>query len=158
MKIELVKLIEESLKLHTMDDFVNWIEKVILYEKHNSNEQLSKKLQELQISIHYNLIGHLSYEFWNIMNILYDLTEIKKERMVQLITADNKSYLEYHVAICWVTQTAMLNLPMKVIVSDWSPADCPRCGAQLSTHHGDGYFTHLDYLDRCPDCGQMLKW
>lgn len=51
-------------------------------------------------------------------------------------------------------------IPKQVLIQDWSPAVCPTCGVWLSEHHGDGYFTHADWLERCPneDCCQRLKW
>ena len=51
-------------------------------------------------------------------------------------------------------------IPMKVEIKEWSPAVCPSCGYELSTHHGDGYFTHPTFLKRCPnpDCCQRLDW
>lgn len=158
MEKTLVKLIENSLKLVTMNDLVNWLDVVDVYEKKHTDRCLAKAVQELRNNINYKFRSRYSSAFWNIMDTLYALTGLKKGRMVQLMTEDDKSSLEYRVAVCWVTQTAMLNIPMDVIVGAWSPADCPRCGAQLSTHHGDGYYTHPYYLDRCPDCGQMLKW
>lgn len=51
-------------------------------------------------------------------------------------------------------------IPRKVEIKDWSPAYCPRCGKSLSTFHGDGYYTHPTFLERCTntDCAQRLKW
>lgn len=48
----------------------------------------------------------------------------------------------------------------KVEVKDWSPSFCPTCRQQLSTDSSDGYYTHPDWLERCPnvDCCQRLKW
>lgn len=48
--------------------------------------------------------------------------------------------------------------PMKVNIQHIYTL-CPNgCGYELSTHHGDGYYT----IDRkptfCPKCGQRLDW
>lgn len=50
--------------------------------------------------------------------------------------------------------------PKQVIIKQWSPAYCPTCNKELSTSEGDGYYSHPDFLERCPnmDCCQRLKW
>lgn len=51
-------------------------------------------------------------------------------------------------------------IPKKPIIKPWSPARCPSCGNKLSTHHGDGYYTHRTFMDYCDnkDCLQRLDW
>lgn len=51
-------------------------------------------------------------------------------------------------------------IPKKVEIKDWSPSYCPRCGKELSSFKGDGYYTHPTFMERCPnvDCAQRLKW
>ncbi|MBS4829927.1 MAG: hypothetical protein KH128_12790 [Firmicutes bacterium] len=51
-----------------------------------------------------------------------------------------------------------MQIPEKVEIKARSPAYCPTCGNELSTHHGDGYYTHPTFLERCPRCGRKLKW
>ena len=42
----------------------------------------------------------------------------------------------------------------------YKQAECPTCGAVLSTHLGDGYFEHWEHLEVCmnPECCQRLQW
>ena len=51
-------------------------------------------------------------------------------------------------------------IPKKPIIKPWSPARCPSCGNELSTHHGDGYYAHRTFMDYCDnkDCLQRLDW
>lgn len=48
--------------------------------------------------------------------------------------------------------------PTMVHTKPWSPDRCPHCGTSLSTHTGDGYYTHPTFLTRCPSCNQALLW
>lgn len=50
--------------------------------------------------------------------------------------------------------------PMKVKVEEWIDTRCPNpdCKCELSTHHGDGYYTIDLKPDFCPVCGQALLW
>lgn len=45
-----------------------------------------------------------------------------------------------------------------VKIEPWSPAHCPSCDYELSTHIGDGYYKHPTFLKRCPKCGQLITW
>lgn len=50
--------------------------------------------------------------------------------------------------------------PKKVDVQKWIYTKCPNpnCNCELSTHHGDGYYT-IDFKPNfCPNCGQALLW
>ena len=46
----------------------------------------------------------------------------------------------------------------KIIIRDWNPTKCPTCGHELSTSLGDGYYKHPTFLERCPECGQAIRW
>lgn len=51
------------------------------------------------------------------------------------------------------------NTPMKVNVEKWIYTECPSgCGYELSTHHGDGYYSIDNKPEFCPNCGQALLW
>lgn len=49
------------------------------------------------------------------------------------------------------------SIPMKVIAREWTHTECPNCSCELSTHHGDGYFS-VKKRERCPSCYQRLRW
>ena len=49
-------------------------------------------------------------------------------------------------------------VPKLVLIKEYNPAFCPNCGAELSTHLGDGYYRHWSYKEKCPECCQKLKW
>lgn len=46
----------------------------------------------------------------------------------------------------------------KIIIRDWNPTKCPTCDHELSTSLGDGYYKHPTFLERCPNCGQVIQW
>ena len=46
----------------------------------------------------------------------------------------------------------------KIIIRNWNPTRCPTCGHELSTSLGDGYYKHPTFLERCPECGQAIRW
>jgi hypothetical protein len=49
--------------------------------------------------------------------------------------------------------------PMKVNIREWIYTNCPnRCGYELSTHQGDGYYSIDKKPTFCPKCGQRLDW
>ena len=48
--------------------------------------------------------------------------------------------------------------PKKIIIRNWNPTYCPTCGHELSTSLGDGYYKHPTFLERCPNCGQVIQW
>jgi len=51
-------------------------------------------------------------------------------------------------------------IPKKVNVQKWIYTKCPNpnCDYELSTHHGDGYYSIEHKPDFCPNCGQALLW
>lgn len=86
------------------------------------------------------------------------ITYLKKEKIggkkmnnTSIIEAYRKGY-----------QKAMqeINTPMKVIQKNWSPSECPRCKKNFSDYEecDDGYYTRAYAMERCPYCGQLLKW
>ena len=55
--------------------------------------------------------------------------------------------------------TAMkIQIPQRVVITDWSPSQCPKCDYELSEFQGDGYYSHPDFLKMCPECGQKIFW
>ena len=48
--------------------------------------------------------------------------------------------------------------PKKIIIRNWRSTFCPTCGHELSTSLGDGYYKHPTFLERCPNCGQLIQW
>lgn len=60
------------------------------------------------------------------------------------------------------TQKALedINNPMLVIQEKWSPSECPRCRMDFSEFEEckDGCYNRATNRDRCPYCGQKLKW
>jgi hypothetical protein len=68
--------------------------------------------------------------------------------------------MEYAVAVDMAVDALKKKIPMKPIKQGtYEPVLCPSCGAWLSTHHGDGYFTCAE-PDYCynEDCHQALDW
>ena len=51
-------------------------------------------------------------------------------------------------------------IPKRVDVQKWIYTKCPNpnCNYELSTHHGDGYYSIEHKPDFCPKCGQALLW
>ena len=51
-------------------------------------------------------------------------------------------------------------IPKRVDVQKWIYTECPNpnCNFELSTHHGDGYYSIEYKPDFCPNCGQALLW
>ena len=51
-------------------------------------------------------------------------------------------------------------IPKRVDVQKWIYTKCPNpnCNYELSTHHGDGYYSIEHKPDFCPKCGQTLLW
>ena len=54
--------------------------------------------------------------------------------------------------------SCQLEIPKMVITKEWDPDKCPNCNYVLSESLGDGYYSHPDFLERCPKCNQCLKW
>jgi len=48
----------------------------------------------------------------------------------------------------------------RVDVQKWIYTKCPNpnCDYELSTHHGDGYYSIEHKPNFCPNCGQALLW
>jgi rubrerythrin len=53
-----------------------------------------------------------------------------------------------------------INKPMKPIIEKWQPSECPRCKKDYRDYEpcDDGYYERATSLERCPYCGQKLKW
>jgi len=49
---------------------------------------------------------------------------------------------------------------MLVIQKEWKPSQCPSCKNDFSKYEpcNDGYYKRACHMDRCPYCGQKLKW
>lgn len=71
-------------------------------------------------------------------------------------TLSNRRREAYEAAL----EVLKKQIPKKVEKKEWSPSVCPSCGYKLSESLGDGYYSHSEFLERCPnpDCGQRLKW
>lgn len=50
------------------------------------------------------------------------------------------------------------NIPMSPICRKWEASVCPRCESPFEEECNDGYYRRAVGLDRCPYCGQKLKW
>ena len=48
--------------------------------------------------------------------------------------------------------------PKKIIIESYCSTECPTCGHELSTSLGDGYYKYPTFLERCPNCGQVIQW
>lgn len=46
----------------------------------------------------------------------------------------------------------------KIIIESYCSTECPTCGHELSTSLGDGYYKYPTFLERCPNCGQVIQW
>jgi len=59
-------------------------------------------------------------------------------------------------------QQAMLeiNTPMLMIMENWESSQCPRCKESFHDYEkcDDGYWDRATGLERCPYCGQRIKW
>lgn len=53
-----------------------------------------------------------------------------------------------------------INNPMCVIIKKWDSSQCPRCKTKFYKYEDcvDGYYIRATQLDRCPYCGQKLRW
>lgn len=51
-----------------------------------------------------------------------------------------------------------INKPRQVIMENWCPSECPRCKGTFDEDCDDGYYDRAYALERCPHCGQKLKW
>ena len=71
---------------------------------------------------------------------------------------------------CYDTKNEYINLQKKIfeeintlqimIIKDWEPSVCPRCNERFSAYEDcdDGYYRRAYSLERCPYCGQKVKW
>lgn len=76
------------------------------------------------------------------------------------IPEEGESFDEISEAYDIAVDIMSREIPKMVVIKDWSPACCPRCGRELSQHRGDGWYTHPTFLERCTDvdCVQKLQW
>lgn len=53
-----------------------------------------------------------------------------------------------------------INTPRKMITEAWNPSECPRCKEAFYDYEpcNDGYYKRATSLERCPYCGQKIKW
>lgn len=50
------------------------------------------------------------------------------------------------------------NIPIEPVREDWEPNRCPTCFGDLGGENlGDGYYEN-PFFERCPRCGQKLKY
>ena len=75
------------------------------------------------------------------------------ENSVCYVTGEDKETLETAI------KALERDTPMKVNIEEWIYTQCPSgCGYELSTHHGDGYYSIDKKPTFCPKCGQRLDW
>lgn len=67
---------------------------------------------------------------------------------------DNMYESGYHQAL------KDINTEMQMITEDWEPSKCPRCSHNFYDYEDcdDGYYHRAYGLERCPFCGQKIKW
>ena len=60
----------------------------------------------------------------------------------------------------WDAAIKQLNSPVKPIIKDYYPSECPTCKEDFSDYEpcNDGYYKRAYTLERCPYCGQKLIW
>ena len=46
--------------------------------------------------------------------------------------------------------------PKYATANPWQPSCCPTCEYELSSALSGGYYRHIPYFKRCPECGQMI--
>lgn len=65
---------------------------------------------------------------------------------------------EFALAVKVGIEALEMQIPKEVKIEDYCPANCPTCDVNLSESLGDGYYNYYTHLDRCPKCGQAIKW
>lgn len=73
------------------------------------------------------------------------------------VPGDGYKREEINEAIELAIESIKLRIPTKVISQKWNPNQCPFCLTDLGGDCCDGYYEN-PYYDRCPVCGQKLKW
>ena len=73
------------------------------------------------------------------------------------IPGDGYTWEDINEAIELAIESIKLRIPTKVISEEWNPNTCPFCLTDLGGDCDDGYYENPHY-DRCPVCGQKLKW
>lgn len=129
-------------------------ESLHIYLKQVQDEALAHALKEMDLYHTKDTYQYFYPAHFRAMSILYDhagFTPAYVQRYAKAILPDDP-YINY------IMELAMKAEPKDVKIENWSPSHCPTCGAELSTHHGDGYFTHSTFLEHCPHCQQALKW
>ena len=91
-------------------------------------------------------------------------TTITRDKAIEILSSE-RGYMINHAgkaqveAFTMAIQAMERDTPMKVKVEKWIYTKCPNsCGYELSTHHGDGYYSIEDKPTFCPKCGQRLDW
>lgn len=94
----------------------------------------------------------LRVEYWNIYERLtaYERTSLTPEEISTL-----KARLERAE-----TELTQYQIPLLVIQENWNPSKCPRCMQSFYDYEpcDDGYYSRATSLERCPYCGQKIKW
>ena len=76
------------------------------------------------------------------------------------LNATDKDYKKYIIIQNEYNKMQEINIPKKVITEDWESSVCPNCKENFSEYEecDDGYYQRAYSLERCPYCGQKLKW
>lgn len=88
------------------------------------------------------------------MNIIKENMSIIEEKILKPVHADQELKPELAKAI---EDAIRKQVPVKPVIRQWLPTECPTCSASLSKSLGDGYYKHFTGLTVC-ECGQQLDW
>lgn len=138
----------------TMQNYADWVLEVQEYLETHPDGQLAKDIRLLGVYASQHYKDGFRDMHHAVMNRLYAIANLTPAGAVEL----RRQIIEDDPVLSYLADKAMFHQPMLVQVEPWSPAECPRCGHQLSTHHGDGYYTHPDWMDHCPECHQAIRW
>lgn len=89
------------------------------------------------------------------MRRLYQMYGMNFHKAAETFVFDSA---EQNIALGFLLHQAAIQEPIYVKRPQYAPAICPNCGVELSEHHGDGYYTHPTWQERCPECGQAITW
>lgn len=124
------------------------------YLQEEPNERLQQAVRSMELWHTKDTSSYFYPAHFAAMDELYRLANFTPA----YVLAYAKHLLPDDPYLNYIKELAMRFEPKPVKIEDWSPSHCPTCGTELSTHHGDGYFTHPTFMEHCPHCQQALKW